>query len=306
MSVPRFSSFTRRSAYVHFLSTLFLTALLLLGNASLLYAQDRHLLWHVYAGEGRVSLMGSIHTLRLDDYPLPSIYERVYQDATAIVFETDLARMNAPAVQERLLSLGLYPEGRNLRDHLAPETHDALFAALADRGLPPEQFERFKPWFCALTLTMLELQRLGFSAVHGLDVHFFNRASQDGKQLFHLESAETQIEHLATLGQSQQEDLLLQSLQDLEVLETKAAAMTKAWRSGDAESLDEIIQMSFDGFPRIYDRLIAQRNRDWLPRIEDLIKGGENVLVIVGAGHLVGADSLVGLLEERGYRLEQK
>lgn len=306
MPVPSLSSRTRFFISVNFLSTLFLAALLLLGSATPLFAQDRHLLWNVDAGEGRVTLMGSIHTLRPGDYPLPSVYERAYNDATAVVFETDIARMNDPAVQERLLSLGLYPEGETLRGHLAPEAHEALATALRDRGLPPEQFERFKPWFCAFTLMMLELQRLGFSAVHGLDVHFFNRAAQDGKQLFHLESAEAQIEHLASLGQRRQEKLLLQSLQDLEVLESKAAGMTEAWRKGDAKGLDEIIQMGFDGFPEIYDRLITQRNRDWLPRIEDLIKGGENVLVIVGAGHLVGSDSLVRLLKDRGHRLEQE
>ncbi|MFO7785370.1 MAG: TraB/GumN family protein [Desulfatiglandales bacterium] len=305
MPVPRLASKTRHSIFIIFLSALFLGALHLTGSA-VVFAQDRHLLWSVDAGEGRVTLMGSIHTLRPEDYPLPSAYERAYNDATVIVFETDISRMNDQAIQERLLSLGLYPEGETLRDHLSSDAYDALATVLRDRGLSPEQFARFKPWFCAFSLTLLELQRLGFSPLHGLDMHFFTRAGQDGKEMFHLESAETQIEHVASLGHSEQESFLLQSLQDLEVLASKAAGMTEAWRNGDAGGLDDIIQMGFKGFPEIYDRLITRRNRDWLPRVEDLIKGGRNVLVIVGAGHLVGDDSLVRMLEDRGYRLEQE
>lgn len=299
--IPR----TRYLIPVIFLSTLFLATLLFAGIARV-HAQGSHLIWHVDAGEARVSLMGSIHTLRPQDYPLPPAYDRAYDEAAVIVFETDMARMNDPAVQARLLTLGLYPEGESLRDHLSQAAYDVLYKAMNERGLRPEQFTRFKPWFCAFTLTMLELQRLGFSVLHGLDLHFLTRAVRDGKEILHLESAEAQIEHLASLGHGEQEQLLLQSLQDLEFLAAKASGMTNAWRTGDAEELDEIIRIGFDGFPEIYDRLITQRNRDWLLHLEDLINGGKNALVIIGAGHLVGADSLVRMLEDRGHRLEQE
>jgi uncharacterized protein len=294
-----------QTIFARLLLPLALAALILTGIAKALPAADGSLLWGVDAGEGSVTLMGSVHTLRSTDFPLPSAHEREYEKASAVVFETDLARMNDPAVQARLLELGLYPEGESLRDHLTPEAKEALASALKSRGMTLEQFARFRPWFCAFTLTMLELNRLGFSTLQGLDLHFFTRASEDGKEVLHLESAEDQISHLASIGRGDQEALLLQSLQELDVLESRAASMTEAWRAGDAEALHEIILMGFKGFPDIYDQLLVQRNRDWLPRIEDLVKRGDNILVIVGSGHLVGPESLVQMLKDSGYRVER-
>ncbi len=98
---------------------------------------------------------------------------------------------------------------------------------------------------------------------------------------------------------------ILQSLQELDILESMALRLTEAWRTGDAAGLDDIIRMGFRGFPELHDRLITQRNQQWLPAIEELIRQGKQALVIVGAGHLVGPQGLVALLKERGYVLEQ-
>jgi uncharacterized protein YbaP (TraB family) len=52
--------------------------------------------------------------------------------------------------------------------------------------------------------------------------------------------------------------------------------------------------------------LLTQRNQDWVVKIEKLLGGNKDVLVIVGAGHLVGPHSVVQLLNQKGYTIEQK
>lgn len=279
---------------------------LLGAHSSPAHARDRHLVWSVGSEPSRVTLMGSIHTLRQDAYPLPEVYQEAYDEAETLVFETDMAQMNDPATQARLLGLALYPEGETLFSHLSSEARGNLESALRGMGIPPARFSRFKPWFCALNLVLLKLQHLGYSPMHGLDMHFYQRTREDGKPVGHLEPVETQIQLLASMEKDFQEDFLLQSLQELEVLESMASRMTEAWRTGNAEALDGIIRAEFKGFPEVFERFLLRRNRDWLPRIEDLIQGHENVLVIVGAGHLVGPEGLVRMLEERGYTLEQR
>jgi len=253
-----------------------------------------------------VTLMGSIHTLRQDAYPLPAPHEQAYANARTLVFETDMARMNDPAVQARLMALGLYPEGESLEKNLSAEVYGALSDAMEQRGLPIGGFSRFRPWFCAFSLILLDLQRLGYNPEYGLDVHFFHRAQKDGKSVFHLEPVEAQMELLASLGKTgHEESFILQSLQELDILESMAFRLTEAWRTGDSAALHDIMRMGFRGFPDLYTRLITQRNRQWLPAVEDLIRQGEQALVIVGAGHLVGPQGLVALLKERGHVLEQ-
>jgi hypothetical protein len=57
--------------------------------------------------------------------------------------------------------------------------------------------------------------------------------------------------------------------------------------------------------PKLYKRLITDRNRDWIPHLETLMASGKKTLVIVGVGHLVGKDSVINLLKSRGYKVKK-
>jgi uncharacterized protein YbaP (TraB family) len=49
----------------------------------------------------------------------------------------------------------------------------------------------------------------------------------------------------------------------------------------------------------------VQRNRNWISQIMRLLDQPDNYLVIVGAMHLVGPDSVVAMLEDRGVEIRQ-
>jgi uncharacterized protein YbaP (TraB family) len=81
--------------------------------------------------------------------------------------------------------------------------------------------------------------------------------------------------------------------------------MLAYWESGDGENLYHLLNKSFEKHPDLRDKLLTQRNKRWVSGIEALLKEDKNVLVIVGAGHLVGPDSLVDLLQDKGYSVKQ-
>jgi uncharacterized protein YbaP (TraB family) len=58
-------------------------------------------------------------------------------------------------------------------------------------------------------------------------------------------------------------------------------------------------------YPAIYERFIIKRNNNWLSRIESFTEKDEDVLIIVGTGHLVGGEGIVELLKNKGYKLKQ-
>jgi hypothetical protein len=103
----------------------------------------------------------------------------------------------------------------------------------------------------------------------------------------------------------EEESFLQQTLKDLEVVNTMFADMVRAWERGDDAQLGSLFTMSFKDHPGIYNRFLTQRNKAWVSKIEDLMVYGENVLVVVGAGHLVGPDNLLQLMRNRGYTLQQ-
>jgi uncharacterized protein YbaP (TraB family) len=93
----------------------------------------------------------------------------------------------------------------------------------------------------------------------------------------------------------------------LDDTEDGAALLTtiaEAWAKGDLSQLDSLlIQETKTLYPQIYDLIFTQRNQKWVTIIEqELAKSGTDFFA-VGAGHLVGSDSVVKLLRDKGYKV---
>ena len=53
------------------------------------------------------------------------------------------------------------------------------------------------------------------------------------------------------------------------------------------------------------DLLISNRNRNWVPTIEDLLQSGKTAMVTVGAAHIGGPKGLIALLCATGREVER-
>jgi len=58
-------------------------------------------------------------------------------------------------------------------------------------------------------------------------------------------------------------------------------------------------------FPEIAAILLTRRNKNWLPKIERLIKENENTMIIVGAAHFVGKGGIIAARRAKGFTVEQ-
>jgi hypothetical protein len=260
----------------------------------------------VETSTNRVFLLGSLHLLKSDAYPLATEINTAYSVSPQVVFETDMGAMLDPAVQARMLNMGLYPEGQSLLQNISGDMRIALQKRMADLGLPLEQFVRFKPWFLAVTLTTLELQRLGFSPLNGIDVHYYGRALADEKKIDFFEPIDYQLDLLGNMSADNQNAFLGQTLKDLEIAAEMADDMMRYWQKGQVDKLYSLLFKSFENYPEIEDRLLLQRNKDWVKKIETMLGEPENIFIVVGAGHLVGPQSVVALLKQKGYKVKQK
>jgi hypothetical protein len=293
--------------------TFFLFFLFSLVVSTSLYAQQveaaapsKSCLWVVETTSNKVFLMGSLHVLKSSAYPLAAEIDRAYASSQRLVFETNLGAMMEPAIQAKMMELGVYPEGQDLFQNISGTTRKNLEKKLQDLGLPSAYFSRFKPWFLAITLTTLELQRLGFNPLYGIDLHFYTKARADEKELAYLESVEYQLNLLGKMNAQDQKSFLAQTLKDLDISAQLADDMMTAWQHGEADDLYELLFESFEDHPGIEDRLLTRRNKDWLPQIEKMLKTPKITMVIVGAGHLIGPEGLVELLKQKGYKVKQR
>ena len=270
-------------------------------------SSPKHCLWQVETPLNRaVFLLGSLHVLKSDTYPLANAINEAYSLSQEVVFETDLAAMMDPAIQAKMVAMGLYPEGQTLFQNISDEMRSALKKKMADLGMAMAHFGRFRPWFMAVTLTALELQRLGFSPEYGIDVHFYGRAGSDQKEIGYLEPVDFQLDLLGKMNEQDQNAFLGQTLNDLDVAAQMADDMLKSWQKGDVDNLYAILFKSFESYPQIENRLLGQRNLVWVKKIEEMMAEDKNIFIIVGAGHLIGPGSVVALLKEKGYKVKQK
>ena len=267
---------------------------------------QKHFLWAVESESNTVYLLGSVHILKQDSYPLPYAIDNIYGCCRKIVFETDLDGMNDPESQAMLMKRGLYPQGQKLSEHISQETYSLLKKRLSASGLSIAQFEQFRPWFMALSIATTELQRLGYDPNLGIDRYFFERAKRDGKEKIFFEANSFQLNLMASLNNRHQDMFLNGVLKELDVIESLASDMLDAWETGNTGKLDAILKKSHAEDPAIYKRFFTDRNRNWVLKIRRLLKQNDDVLIIVGAGHLVGNDSVVDLLRKQGYQVKQK
>jgi uncharacterized protein YbaP (TraB family) len=61
----------------------------------------------------------------------------------------------------------------------------------------------------------------------------------------------------------------------------------------------------FAQFPGLYQRLVVDRNKAWADVLDELTASETVSAVVVGALHLVGEDSLIELLRERGFTVSE-
>jgi uncharacterized protein YbaP (TraB family) len=103
-----------------------------------------------------------------------------------------------------------------------------------------------------------------------------------------------------------QKEILMQSIDEAAGIESKIEPMISAWRAGDERGLERSVEDDFDDYPELADVLIFRRNARWAGQVAEMLEGDENVLLVVGAMHLVGDRGLPALLEKRGYRVERR
>ncbi|MCF6189897.1 MAG: TraB/GumN family protein [Cocleimonas sp.] len=262
-------------------------------------------LWKVSKGDDHLFIGGTIHMLSKSDFPLPPEFEKIYKQSEQLVFETDMKKLKDPATQMKMVKSISYQDGSTLKDHLKPETYKALEEYASKSGIPMMMVNNFKPGMAATMLTVFELKKLGVDS-EGVDAFYNNKATQDNKTLGKLETVEAQINFLANLGKKNPDEFIMYTLRDMKKLPQVFSDMKAAWKTGNIQKLKEIgITPIKTEFPDIYQNLIVKRNNAWIPQIEIMMKTKEVEMILVGALHLAGDDSVLAQLKKLGYTIEQ-
>lgn len=271
-------------------------------SVSCVFAQSS--VWKVTNGDKVLYLGGSSHLLRTEDFPLPAEFDKAFETSQQLVLEADINSVSTPEMAQYIMMKSMLPAGKTLKSILSDDVYSELSKICAKNNIPIENVQNLKPVMLMTILEMVQIQKLGFQP-QGVDVYYLTKQIGRNGDLSYLETVESQIELLTTMGDGFEDEYVKYSLKDMKNIESEIAIMIKEWRKGTTKFITKELKKHTKQFPTVYNKLFTQRNNNWLPQIEQFLQDDKVEFVVVGLGHLVGKDGLLKLLKNKGYKVEQ-
>ncbi|WP_194165508.1 TraB/GumN family protein [Oceanobacillus sp. CFH 90083] len=263
-------------------------------------------LWKVESGDTEMYLQGTIHLGTDDFYPLDPAIEEAFDRADVVLPEFNLLE-EMPAQQE-ILEYATFDDDTTLDEVLSEETYEELDSIFEENGFNLETMNEYQPWFVEMTLLQLTTLRSEVDAQAAVDLYFLEKATEDGKEIVSLESAEQQFEMLSNYSMETQIQTLELAVDGYEDAPEELEELVAAWLEGDIEAMET---MSDDyeeaGINDEYmEELNDKRNIDMANSLDDILQedSGQVYFVFVGTAHFTVEPSIVTELEDKGYDVE--
>lgn len=262
-------------------------------------------LWEVKGRDNTVYLFGSVHLLPEGGFTIGGALAEALDEAERVCLEIDPDAESDAQKTSVTLARAIDPEGRSLFDLLGSDA-DRVRESADAAGIDIEPFAMFEPWFAGLTVSLMALQTHGFDVEHGVEQIIQAAAKEEGKASCGLETFDGQLGMLDSLPAELQKEMLLQAIEEASDVDAVIGPMLDAWRDGDESGLEESLDEDFDDYPELAEALIFKRNKNWEVQVSEMLEDDDDVLLVVGAMHLVGERGLPALLEKRGFQVERR
>ncbi|QBG36014.1 TraB/GumN family protein [Litorilituus sediminis] len=287
----------------HFLKTIALTTTLLASAISAVAFAESSV-WKVSKGSDHIYIGGTVHILPVSEFPLPTEFTDAYEASDAIVLEAKLPEPTDITFQTKMMQKMSYTNGQTLATVLSKSTYKQLSDYIATFGADINTLNGFKPGFIVTMMAMMEAQRAQIAG-DGVDAYFNQLAVKQGKDIAYLESADFQLDMLASMGQGDEDSFVKMNLAQMKDFKTMFDDMLAAWRKGDTAKLEEVVIKPMQEDPKTFKTMIVDRNKNWIPLIEAMFSDNDREFVLVGVGHLIGEDNVISLLKKQGYSVSK-
>ena len=262
-------------------------------------ASNEPAMWVVRDHDSTIYLFGTVHVMKPGTTWRTPRIEAALASSDELVLEieeVDDPNAAAPIVARYGLDMT-----RPLSSRLTPEEREKLGKAAAAMGLNAAAFEPMRPWLVSLQLVIGSLVKAGYDPNAGIDRLLKAAAVQSGKPVRSLETLEQQMRFFADMPPDVELALFRQALEDFEQGAAVFDPLAEGWARGDLSVLERYLVTEWKAeAPNLYRVLIVQRNQDWARQIEAKLRGSGTSFIAVGAGHLVGPDSVQAQLRARG------
>lgn len=271
-------------------------------------------LWKVTDSDGSyIYMLGSIHMLTLNDYPLPRELGKAYDECGYVAVEIYNVDASRSLDDEKIVyTESSLDKGDSIDKHLTAEQYTLLKSQLKELGMDENSCDGYAPWYAYQTLSVVPREDFAPdepSDFYGIDTIFQILGNRDEKEVLSVENH--QIKHDANAKLDDETAGLLIKLRGLG-MENSYPELYAAWSSGDYEKCYDLI-VEFNGetdeeraaWERYVKLTLDDRNRHMADVAEEYLEKDMNVFYVVGTAHYGGEKGLLSLLEKDGYTIER-
>lgn len=269
--------------------------------------KDKSFFWSINSGASTVYLLGSIHFFKKEYYPLKPVIENAFKASSSLVVEVDIGSVNPIEMQKKIMLEGMYVGEDSIEKNVSKEVLGLLKKYLEKRKIPFYSMSRFKPGMLSITLTTVELMKLGFSPNDGIDFYFINKAKKQNKEILELETFDEQLKLIFNLPD---QDLFLKhTIFEMAKMEEMMEDLINLWETGDVNGFHKLMfadpLKQHPEFLPIYKKMFYDRNTEMAKKIESFLKTKRSYFVVIGSGHLTGDKGVIEILKKLKYDVNQ-
>lgn len=264
-------------------------------------------MWIIEDEDSKIYITGTVHLLKDGQHWRSEKLDAAFAEAQELWLE--VAEIgDAAALQEIMEStVAIYGDhdGPTLSSMLSEKENLLLAEARARAGISAEAaaiMEHQQPWVTILALGRDSFFNGGYKEDNGIDIALARMAQERNIPVRGMEDIETQLALMLDLTVYEQLAELRSDLLMAPALRQRTERIADlafgGWVRGETNAAEALI--IFNRFSLSYEAIFTERNIAWASVVEDMLAGSGVAFIAVGAGHLVGPDSLQKQLEQRG------
>lgn len=264
--------------------------------------------WEISDEENTIYVMGSIHFMPEDTFPLSESVEEAFADSEKLIVQSNLLEVEEEELNNYYRKEGFYEDGQTLSDSLSENVFSQLKEELSDLNIPLSGVDQFQPWHMAQTLETQKISELDYSLDLSVELYFLEKAQEEGKEIIELESYLEQLDFVSNFSPELQEKYLQSILLEFEEDGDRLYKILDAWEKGEREKMEETlfgVRNKKQDLENFYHKYYDERNKKMAEEIEDIMDEGEQTFVVLGAEHLVGKDNVLEIFRDKEHEIKQ-
>ncbi|MFC3071152.1 TraB/GumN family protein [Phenylobacterium soli] len=260
--------------------------------------------WVVRDKDSEIVLFGSIHVLPPGlDWQPPEL-KSALAHADDVWFELPVDVSTETETARLASQLGLLAPDKSLFK-MMPAADAARMMRIAQAyDLAPSLLDRLQPWLAEVALAGAAYRKAGAATGSGVEQTLAAEAPAKAQR----RAFETPAEQLQMFSQTPIPDQIASLSETLKEMEDKPdefEVLVRAWNRSDIPVLErEAIDPLRKASPSLFRRMVTDRNERWIATLQERLKGHGRTVVVVGVGHLIGAQGLPARLRALGYSVE--